>query len=140
MARAAGASVILWNGRLAAFFRRHNSAVRVFLPEDEPERSQIARDVAQAFAEVATRRQILRRGLLIQRVNDTTANEDFMSRFFEESGFAWTSGGFQIRRYATPATTRPVAESPEANVDETVDTADSDTDIDPDEELLNEPR
>ena len=52
MARAAGASVILVNGRLAAFFRRRNPAIRVFLPEDEPERSQVARELAQKLADV----------------------------------------------------------------------------------------
>ena len=57
MARAAGASVILVNGRLAAFFRRRNPAIRVFLPEDEPERSEVARQLAQKLAEVAIRYQ-----------------------------------------------------------------------------------
>jgi len=108
MARAAGANVILSNGRLVAFLRRHNNAIRVFLPEDEPERSQIARDLARALAELARRRQMLRRGLLIQKINDAPANGDFMARFLEESGFAWTSGGFQIRRLTASAAERDV--------------------------------
>ena len=52
MARVAGASVILVNGQLTAFFRRRNPAINVFLPEDEPERSQVARVLAQKLAEV----------------------------------------------------------------------------------------
>ncbi len=52
MARAAGASVILVNGRLAAFFRRRNPALQVFLPDDEPERGKVARELAQKLAAV----------------------------------------------------------------------------------------
>ena len=64
MARAAGASVILVNGRLAAFFRRRNPAIRVFLPAEEPELSETARQLAQKLAEVAIRYQTRRSGLL----------------------------------------------------------------------------
>ena len=98
MARAAGASVILVNGRLAAFFRRRNPAIRVFLPDDEPERTQVARDLAQKLASVAIRRQTKRGGLLIGTINDTPAAEHFLARFLEESGFVPTALGFQMRR------------------------------------------
>ena len=45
LSRSAGASVILVNGRLAAFFRRRNPALQVFLPDDEPERGTVARAI-----------------------------------------------------------------------------------------------
>jgi ATP-dependent helicase Lhr and Lhr-like helicase len=102
MARAAGASVVLANGRLAAFFRRRNPAIRVFLPEDEPDRSQVARLLAQRLADVAIRRQSRRGGLLIGTINDEPAGEHFLARFLEETGFVLTALGFHMRR-VTPS-------------------------------------
>ena len=93
MARAAGANVVLVNGRLAAFFRRGNAAMRVFLPAEEPERSQVARALAGKLAEVAVRWQGRRTGLLIG-----TEGAEFLGRFLEESGFVATAAGWQMRR------------------------------------------
>jgi ATP-dependent Lhr-like helicase len=103
MARAAGASVILVNGRLAAYIRRRNPAIRVTLPEDEPERSQVARAVAQKLAQVAIQRQARRGGLLVGTVNEAPAAEHFLARFLEESGFVHTAVGFQLRRVTAAA-------------------------------------
>ncbi len=64
MARAAGASVVLINGQLAAFLRRRNPAIRVLLPENEPERTRIARELAKKLAELATRWQGRRSGVV----------------------------------------------------------------------------
>jgi ATP-dependent Lhr-like helicase len=108
MARAAGASVILVNGRLAAFFRRRNPALRVFLPDEEPDRGQVARELAKKLAQVAIRRQSRRSGLLIATINDAPAGEHTLARFLEESGFVPTAAGFQMRRV-----TGPVVEDPE---------------------------
>ena len=98
MARAGGASVILINGSLVAFLRRRNPGLRVFLPEDEPDRSQFARALARKLAEVAIRRQSRRGGLLIGEINGADARQHFLSRFLEESGFLATALGFQMRR------------------------------------------
>ena len=103
MARAAGASVILVNGRLAAFLRRRNPALRVMMPEDEPDRTQVARAVAQKLADVAIQRQSRRSGLLIETVNDEPAGSHFLAKFLEESGFAFTAAGFQMRRSVVEA-------------------------------------
>ena len=100
MARTAGAGVILVNGRLTAFFRRRNPAIRVLLPDDEPERSQVARELAQKLAAVALRWQTRRGGLLIGAINDTPATEHFLASLLEESGFVPTALGFQMRRLA----------------------------------------
>ncbi|HTB14357.1 MAG TPA: DEAD/DEAH box helicase [Bryobacteraceae bacterium] len=102
MSRTAGASVILVNGRLCAFFRRRNPSVRVFLPEDEPERSHFARELAKKFAEVAIARQSRRGGLLIAEINDRPAKEHFLARMLEDAGFVDTAAGFQMRRAVTP--------------------------------------
>jgi ATP-dependent Lhr-like helicase len=109
MGRAAGASVILVNGRLAAFFRRRNAAIRVFLPDDEPDRSPFARALAEEFARVAVRRQGRRTGLLIETIDGVAAREHFLARFLEESGFTLTAAGFHMRRVA-PSPQQPVLE------------------------------
>src|SRR5262249_28345021 len=75
------------NGRLAAFLRRKNPAIRVFLPPDEPEREQAARQLAKKLAEAAIRMQGRRSGLLIATINDQPAAEHLLGRWLEESGF-----------------------------------------------------
>ncbi|MFN7993148.1 MAG: DEAD/DEAH box helicase [Bryobacteraceae bacterium] len=98
MSRSAGASVVLVNGRLSAFLRRRNPAIRVFLPEDEPECGQAARELARKLAEVAVRRQGRRSGLLIGEIDGQPAREHFLARFLEDAGFVATAAGFQMRR------------------------------------------
>ncbi|HEY4085979.1 MAG TPA: DEAD/DEAH box helicase, partial [Bryobacteraceae bacterium] len=116
MARASGANVILVNGRLAAFFRRKNPALQVFLPEEEPDTSQIARQLAQKLAAVAIRLQSRRSGLLIGTINDQPANEHLLGKFLQEAGFVSTSGGYHMRRIAPSA--YPASIDPEAETDE----------------------
>jgi ATP-dependent Lhr-like helicase len=98
MARASGASVILVDGNLAAFLRRRNPSLRVFLPDDEPDRTNQARAVARKLAEVAVQRQSRKQGLMIGEINGTPAREHFLARFLEESGFVDTAMGLQMRR------------------------------------------
>lgn len=120
MARAAGANVILVNGRLAAFFRRRNPALQVFLPEDEPERSGVARELAQELALIAIRRQSRRGGLLIGTIDGVTASEHFLARFLEESGFISTALGFQMRRVLKPVS-GTAAEAAEPSAEEAIE-------------------
>ncbi len=100
MSRTSGASVVLVNGRLAAFLRRKNPAIRAFLPESEPERSTMARETARKLAEVAIRRQGRKSGLLIGEIDGAPAREHFLARFLEEAGFVATANGYQMRRVA----------------------------------------
>ncbi len=122
MSRTSGAGVILVNGMLAAFLRRQNSAMRVFLPEEEPDRSQVARELARKLADLAIRRQGRRSGLLIGEINEAVAREHFLARFLEEAGFVNTVLGFQMRRVVHIAATASVddedeeEEEPEADV------------------------
>ena len=106
MSRTSGASVILVNGRLAAFFRRNNRSVRVFLPEDEPDRTQVARELSRKLAEVALARQSRRSGLLIGEINDVPAREHFLAVMLQDAGFVDTAAGFQMRRAVTPIPSR----------------------------------
>jgi ATP-dependent Lhr-like helicase len=100
MTRAAGASVILLNGRLTGFLRRRSYSIRIFLPDDEPEASQFARGLANKLAEIALERQTLRQGLFIEKINDLPAHDHFLGRFLEPAGFVKTMTGFQMRRVA----------------------------------------
>ena len=99
---------MLVNGKLAAFLRRRNPAIRVFLPEAEPERSVMAREVAQKLAQIAIRRQSLGSGLLIGTINEVPAREHFLARFLEEAGLVDTVLGFQMRRVHSIASAAPV--------------------------------
>ncbi len=125
MARAAGASVVLANGKLVAFLRRRNPAIRVFLPEEEPERSQVARDLARRLAEIGIRRQARRSGLLIETINDVGAHGHFLAQFLEENGFVLTASGYQLRRVAMSTIASAAAEedSPESSDDELEESA-----------------
>ncbi len=116
MARAAGASVVLVNGRLTAFLRRGNPALRALLPDDEPERGQAARALAQKLAEVALLRQARRGGLLIATINDVAAEKHELARYLEEAGFVPSAAGFHMRR-------PPGAPAPEPDPDPVEDHA-----------------
>jgi ATP-dependent helicase Lhr and Lhr-like helicase len=120
MARAAGATVVLSRGRLVAFLRRRNPALRVFLPEDEPERSQVARDLARKLADIGIIRQSRKSGLLIQTIDDHAANEHFLARFLEESGFVLTASGYMLRRIAGAAGSQDLVATDDDEVEESV--------------------
>jgi len=126
MSRTRGAGVILINGELAAFFRRMNPAVRVFLPESEPELTHFARELAKKFAEVAIRRQGRKTGLLIGSINEVVAREHFLARFLGEAGFVNTALGFQMRR-VTPIA---MAEAKDAADAAAAEEAANDNDLD----------
>jgi ATP-dependent helicase Lhr and Lhr-like helicase len=113
MARTASASVILINGQLAAFLRRRNPALRVFLPESEPERSLFARELAKKLAELAIRRLNLRQGLLIGEINNAPAREHFLARHLEDARFVNTVLGYQMRRTKPLIVTADTAEDAE---------------------------
>jgi ATP-dependent Lhr-like helicase len=99
--------VILVGGRLAAFFRRRNPALQVFIPDDDPERTRVARELAQKLAMVAIRHQTKRGGLLISTINSVPATDHFLARFLEDSGFVRTAVGFQMRRVQQVASSFP---------------------------------
>ena len=119
MQRAIGGRVVtrfetvLVNGRLAAFLRRRNPAIRVSLPENEPERSQVAREVSRKLAEVAIKRQGRRTGLLIGEIDGLAARQHFLARFLEDAGFVATAVGFQMRRVAPVVEMEPDTEPDE---------------------------
>jgi ATP-dependent Lhr-like helicase len=100
MSRTSGAGVVLINGALVAFLRRRNQSLRIFLPENEPERTHFARDLAKKLAELAVRWQGRRTGFLIGEINEAPARDNFLASFLAEVGFIDTALGFQMRRVA----------------------------------------
>jgi ATP-dependent Lhr-like helicase len=123
MSRTKGAGIILINGVLAAFLRRRNPAIQIFLPENEPARTQFARELAKKLAELAIRRQGRRSGLLIADINNEPARDHFLARFLEESGFTPSAFGYQMRRIT------PMVPSQEESTTEDATSADNDDDL-----------
>ncbi|HEY3055871.1 MAG TPA: crosslink repair DNA glycosylase YcaQ family protein, partial [Thermoanaerobaculia bacterium] len=97
--RVAGASVILVNGALAAYMSRGEKQLVVLLPDDEPTRSTVAREVANALASLVTSGR--RRALLISEINGERVAKSEIAPFLAEAAFVPTSMGYQfVRSYA----------------------------------------
>ena len=94
--RTAGALVILVDGRAAAYLRRGERELLLFLPESEPSRSRVGREVARMLLHLAATREG-RRGLLIAEINGAAATGHPAARLFIEEGFAATAMGIQAR-------------------------------------------
>jgi ATP-dependent helicase Lhr and Lhr-like helicase len=103
LTRSVGASVILRNGDLLAYMRRSNPNLQVFLPADEPDRSNAARDLSEFLrtsvqAEMRQDESNHRGGLLISTINGRPVHEHWLARFLLESGFQTAPMGFNLRR------------------------------------------
>jgi ATP-dependent helicase Lhr and Lhr-like helicase len=103
LTRSVGASVILRNGDLIAYMRRRNPNLQVFLPTDEPDRSNAARDLAAFLAGSA--QETMREdesgrysGLLLSTINGLPAHEHWLARFLLDAGFHPAPMGFNVRR------------------------------------------
>jgi ATP-dependent Lhr-like helicase len=113
LSRSVGTSVVLVDGRLAAYLRRNSDALTVFLPEGELEQTTTARGLAKKLAEIAIARQRFKTGLLIGEINGVRAQEHFLARFLQEAGFVATAMGYQMRRAGGPITARQLTEEVE---------------------------
>ena len=104
LTRSVGASVVLRNGEVIAYLRRNNPNLQIFLPVDEPERTNAAHDLAMFLAgstqeEGDTRH---RGGLLIASINGEPAHLHWMGRILQDAGFQPGSRGFHMRRILSP--------------------------------------
>jgi ATP-dependent helicase Lhr and Lhr-like helicase len=95
LSRSVGAEVILVNGLMACYVSRGEKQFYVFLPEDEPSRSMVAREVAKKLAALVTEGG--RRALLVAEVNDEPASRSVLAPFLAEAGFTATAMGMQLR-------------------------------------------
>jgi len=97
--RTVGSLVILVNGSLSAYISRGARQLLVFLPEDEPTRSTVARALANELSRLASGDDG-RLSLLIGEINGVPAPEHPLSPFLIEAGFSPSAMGFHIRRHA----------------------------------------
>ena len=98
-ARAVGAHVVLVNGALAAWIGRGGRQAWVWLPDSEPDRTHVARAVAQQFAALGHAAQAERHGgLVLAELNGQQATQHPLALFLTEVGFVPSSLGFHLRR------------------------------------------
>ncbi|HEU4888996.1 MAG TPA: DEAD/DEAH box helicase, partial [Thermoanaerobaculia bacterium] len=95
MSRSVGAHVILVNGLMACYVSRGEKQLLLFLPDDEPSRSLVGREVARQLASLV--HDGTRRALLIAEINDEPASRSPLAPFLVEQGFAATGLGYQLR-------------------------------------------
>ena len=107
-----GARVVLADGALVAYLRRGNPNLQIFLPEEEPGRTQVMRALARYFVimgqagsgrigEPATD-QSGRVGMLISSINGIAVAEHPMARALLDAGFQAAPMGFNLRRNLPP--------------------------------------
>jgi ATP-dependent Lhr-like helicase len=104
LTRAANAEVILRNGQLVAWLRRGNPNLLVFLPADEPERSQVGGGLAHFLNTLGQERMHdnRREGVLITTINGQPVAAHFMARFLMDAGFYSGPLGMHLRRIPLP--------------------------------------
>jgi hypothetical protein len=95
--RTVGSLAIIVNGFAAAYLRRGERELLLFLPDDEPQRSQTGREVARMLMHLAGARDEGYRGMLISEINGVSAPQHPAARLFIEQGFATTALGLQAR-------------------------------------------
>jgi ATP-dependent Lhr-like helicase len=96
LARAAHTRVVLVDGALAAYLTRDARSVWTFLPEEEPERSQMTAALARALAGLVGGQ---RRTLVLGQIDGVDAQVSPLAPALERAGFAMTSQGLFIRAH-----------------------------------------
>ncbi|MGP8270552.1 MAG: DEAD/DEAH box helicase [Terracidiphilus sp.] len=103
LTRAAYAEVILRNGQLVAWLKRGNPNLLVFLPAEEPERSQAAAGLAHFLcARGQERLRGSHHGVLITTINGQPVAAHPMARFLMDAGFHPGPLGMHLRRIPLP--------------------------------------
>jgi ATP-dependent Lhr-like helicase len=100
LTRATYAEVILRNGQLVAWLRRGNPNLLIFLPAEEPERSQVAAGLAHFFSARGQERMRAssHEGALITTINGLPVAAHFIARFLMDAGFHPGPLGMHLRR------------------------------------------
>jgi ATP-dependent Lhr-like helicase len=108
LTRAAYAEVILRNGQLVAWLRRGNPNLLVFLPAEEPERSQAASGLAHFLCTRGQERLrgASQQGVLITTINGQPVAGHPMARFLMDAGFHPGPLGMHLRRIPIALTQR----------------------------------
>jgi ATP-dependent Lhr-like helicase len=100
LTRAAYAEVVLRNGQLVAWLRRGNPNMLVFLPAEEPERSQAAAGLAHFLCARGQERMRAssHQGALITTINGQPVAAHPMASFLMDAGFHPGPLGMHLRR------------------------------------------
>jgi ATP-dependent Lhr-like helicase len=110
LTRSVGARVVLVDGVLTAYMRRGNPNIQLLLPEEDPQRSQYARLLAEFFVTHVQRQRDEpgqeRGGMLITAIDGIPVAEHPFARFLLDAGFQPAPMGFNVRRHlpALPGT------------------------------------
>jgi ATP-dependent Lhr-like helicase len=106
LTRAVYAEVILRNGQLVAWLRRGNPNLLVFLPAEEPERSQTAAGLAHFLCSRGQEkmRGNSHQGVLITTINGQPVAAHPMAKFLMDAGFHPGPLGMHLRRILLPVT------------------------------------
>jgi ATP-dependent Lhr-like helicase len=104
LTRSVGARVVLCDGALVAYLRRGNPNLQTFLPEEEPQRSQVARSLAEFLVSRGQDHENAhgRGGMLITSVNGMAVAEHWMARLLLDAGFTAGAMGFNVRKGLPP--------------------------------------
>ena len=104
LTRAVYAEVILRNGELVAWLKRGNPNLLVFLPAEEPERSQAAAGLAHFLCARGQERMrgSNHEGVLITTINGQPVTAHFIARFLMDAGFYSGPLGMHLRRIPLP--------------------------------------
>jgi ATP-dependent Lhr-like helicase len=118
LTRSVGARVVLVDGALTAYLRRGNPNIQVLLPEEEPQRSQAARALAEFLVYQVQRSDNPehrgRTSMLITQVNGVNVAEHPLARFLLDAGFQAAPLGFNVRRNLPPLPGRTAEARPNA--------------------------
>ncbi|MGO8758760.1 MAG: DEAD/DEAH box helicase, partial [Terracidiphilus sp.] len=106
LTRAVYAEVILRNGQLVAWLKRGNPNMLIFLPAEEPERSQAAAGLAHFLCARGQQRMRVdsHEGVLITTINGQPVAAHSMARFLMDAGFHPGPLGMHLRRIPLPVT------------------------------------
>jgi ATP-dependent Lhr-like helicase len=96
--RSVGTRIILVNGALAAHFGRGGRGLLVWLPEDEPDRTTVARSVAERLAALGNSEP-----MLITEINGQDAREHPLAEHLRAAGFTASSHGLYLSRRTRPS-------------------------------------
>jgi ATP-dependent Lhr-like helicase len=109
--RSVGSIVVLVNGALAGYISRGGRQLLVFIPDDEPARSEVGRALARRLG-VLARSEDGRGGLLVAEINGVPAADHPFAPFLVDAGFSPSAMGFQMRRQPYPSTAASHSEAP----------------------------